>query len=848
MIDPVDRTRFPADPWKLIEIEGPEHTADRLSATLFALSNGNLGIRGPGEPERTLGNGTFANGFHDTYRIQHAEEAYGLAQIGQVIQGLPDGFNYSIQIDGTELGSPQTQLESGLISLDMREGVLRWTREWSLPGNRATVDARWLVSLTRPGIAAWDVEVKTELPAKIGITESIETNPPSADPDVQADPRRSEASKADGLEYFHSGQDSVSGRAANSRMGFALVWKSTGRETGYSGSDSGTQLLDSRPGSSPGTGTGVPGTSLSNPTPGATCASGIVTSPTSSSRASEAQSRDLTEQTTHPVPGLDPGRPFHHTFTLSYATDPVHPTGVTDGLAVQPDSDLVALTEQARAQLTLAPDFDELADEQRRWLADFWERSDVRVDIDGTSTDPGHSTPLSPDTGTTTTPTQQAIRWSLWQLAQASAQTQAGIAAKGVTGAGYSGHYFWDTEIYVLPFLAYTNPTAARKLLQYRYEMLPAARRRAEVMSVKGALFPWRTIDGEEASAYYPAGTAQYHIDADIAYSLEKYVMVSGDTEFARNQGVEILIETARMWADLGFMEDGEFHIFGVTGPDEYSAVVDDNLYTNAMARHNLYSAARAVEALAEDPVRLAQLKENLHLRADEPADWLEKAGKMHIGWDAVRQIHPQDRAFLQRPDWDSERFPFTDEPLLLRFHPLVIYRHKVLKQADTVLALQLLSGAFTTQEKRADFLFYDALTTGDSTLSAAAQGVVAAEVGAGDKALKYFEGSLFTDLGDSHHNSDSGVHIACAGGVWMQLVEGFGGLRDVTNPVPSLTPNLPPEWNSLEFSLTITGTRIQVSITHEGVQLRWIDGPGATLCVRGHLAELSEDRAEVRI
>ena len=200
------------------------------------------------------------------------------------------------------------------------------------------------------------------------------------------------------------------------------------------------------------------------------------------------------------------------------------------------------------------------------------------------------------------------MRWNLFNLAQASARADgAGIPAKGVTGSGYGGHYFWDTEIYVMPFLTYTNPWAARNALRFRHGLLDSARVRARALAQRGALYAWRTINGEEASAYYAAGTAQYHIDADIAYALSQYVGATGDYEFLDRTAIDILVETARLWADLGFWRDengGTFHIHGVTGPDEYTTVVNDNLYTNVMARYNLRRAAEAVRFIEAEPAR----------------------------------------------------------------------------------------------------------------------------------------------------------------------------------------------------------------------------------------------------
>ena len=261
---------------------------------------------------------------------------------------------------------------------------------------------------------------------------------------------------------------------------------------------------------------------------------------------------------------------------------------------------------------------------QREWLDKFWERSDVMV----------HDQPAL----------QQAIRWNLFQVAQATARAeQSGVPAKGVTGTGYSGHYFWDTEIFVLPFLTYTSPQMARSELRFRYNMLGAARRRAEELAQNGALFPWRTVNGEEASAYYAAGTAQYHIDADIAYALCKYVVASGDQDFMNREGVDLLVETARLWADLGFWRENgtgrrSFHIHGVTGPDEYTTVVNDNLFTNVMARFNLAKAAELLRQLERELPRAYQrVVERLELADEEIDEW---AACADVDVDPVRRGH----------------------------------------------------------------------------------------------------------------------------------------------------------------------------------------------------------------
>jgi alpha,alpha-trehalose phosphorylase len=457
---------------------------------------------------------------------------------------------------------------------------------------------------------------------------------------------------------------------------------------------------------------------------------------------------------------------------------------------------------------------------QRAHLDRFWDRGDVRVDT---------GRPDSPRT-------QQAIRWNLFQVAQATWRAEgAGIPAKGLTGQAYEGHYFWDTEVHVLPFLSYTHPRIARNLLRFRHSMLGRARERARELGLRGAVFPWRTINGEEASAYYQAGTAQFHINADIAFAIRRYVNVRGDVDFLAEVGAEILVETARMWADLGFYDDtGAFHLHGVTGPDEYTTVVNDNTYTNLMARLNLTMAAGAVRCLrAERPVAHAALAAELQLADAELVEWERAAAAMHIPYDERRGIHPQDDSFLDREVWDLDGTPPDHFPLLLHYHPLVIYRHQVIKQADIVLAMFLLSDEFDDECKRRNYEYYDTLTSGDSSLSACVQSIVAAEVGHERHALAYFRLALLMDLADAAGNTSDGVHIASAAGVWQALVFGFGGVRDYDGTL-SITPHLPAAWRSLEYSLRFGGRQLRVALSHDGERYVLEGGEPLAMTIRG--------------
>ena len=463
--------------------------------------------------------------------------------------------------------------------------------------------------------------------------------------------------------------------------------------------------------------------------------------------------------------------------------------------------------------------FDRLLAKQREHLDRFWDRADVRVDADGV--DPR---------------LQLAIRWNLFQVAQATWCAQgAGVPAKGLTSQAYDGHYFWDTELYIVPFLAYTQPRLARNLLRFRFSMLDRARARARELGQRGAMFPWRTINGDEASANFQAGTAQYHINADISYAMQKYTEVRGDPRFAAQLSAEVLVETARLWEDLGFYgKDGLFHIHGVTGPDEYTTVVNDNTFTNLMARENMRSAATTVRWLRSDrPDDYVALVDAVSLREPEVAAWEAAAEAMYVPYDEQLGIHPQDHAFLDHEVWDLEGTPREQFPLLLHHHPLVIYRFQVLKQADIVLAMLLLNDEFSDEQKRRNFDYYDRLTTGDSSLSASVQSIIAAEVGREREALEYFSHALLMDLGDAAGNTSDGVHVASAAGVWSSLVRGFGGVRDRGGRL-SFSPRLPGSWRSLQFSLRFHDRQLRVHLTHEEERYLVDEGDSLEITLRG--------------
>ncbi len=406
------------------------------------------------------------------------------------------------------------------------------------------------------------------------------------------------------------------------------------------------------------------------------------------------------------------------------------------------------------------------------------------------------------------TEVQQAVRFGLFHVLQAGARGESRpIPAKGLTGPGYDGHAFWDTETFVLPVLTLTAPDAAASALRWRQNALPAALDRAAQLGFAGAAFPWRTINGAECSGYWPAGTAAVHINADIAAAVVRYVDATGDAEFEQDTGMDLLTHTARFWRSVGHHDaQGQFHIDGVTGPDEYSAIADDNVYTNLMARDNLLAAADVAE-------RYPDRARELGIDAEESASWRDAAQSMYIPYDEAMGVHPQAAVFTRHQVWDFARTSPERYPLLLHFPYFDLYRKQVVKQADLVLAMHLCSQDFTAEQKARNFDYYEPLTVRDSSLSACTQAVMAAEVGHLGLAFDYLGEAALLDLHDLEHNTRDGVHIASLAGTWIALVAGFAGLRHGSGMV-RFAPRLPEGLNRLAFTLMLRGNRLRVEVT----------------------------------
>jgi len=460
-----------------------------------------------------------------------------------------------------------------------------------------------------------------------------------------------------------------------------------------------------------------------------------------------------------------------------------------------------ALSDQVLAALKAAckTGWDGLLAEQRAYLDEFWEGADVELRGDDE--------------------VQQAVRFGLFHILQAAARGEdRPIPAKGLTGPGYDGHAFWDTEAFVLPLLTRTMPAAAASALRWRHSTLPIALERARVLGLEGAAFPWRTIDGHECSGYWPAGTAAFHINADIADAVVRYVDATDDDDFERETGLDLLVHTARLWRSLGYTDtQGRFRIDGVTGPDEYSALADNNVFTNLMAEQNLRTAA---DACARHPERAAELG----VAADEPSAWRLAAEAMFIPYDERLGVHPQSEGFTEHEVWDFAATPPDHYPLLLHYHYFDLYRKQVVKQPDLVHAMLLRTDVFTDEQKARNFDYYERITVRDSSLSAGTQAVIAAEVGQTDLAYDYLGESALLDLHDLEHNTRDGVHIAALAGAWIALVAGFGGLRPRGDSL-CFAPRLPAGIDRLVFNLLYRKRRLRITTTHASAVYELRDG-----------------------
>jgi len=751
------QSAFPVEAWQLRETF---LAVDMLaqSESLFALSNGHIGMRGnldEGEPHGLPG--TYLNNFYELRPLPYAEAGYGYPESGQTLINVTNGKIIRLLVDDEPFDVRYGEIRSHERILDMRAGTLHREVEWLTPTERRVrIRSTRLVSLTQRAVAAirYTVEPLDGEPLRVVVQSELVTNEQL--PDSAADPRVA-ASLHHSLQAEHQ---------ARHELASVLVHSTNASKLRI-----------------------------------ATAMDHEYDCPSDCSTQSEVYD-DIARVTFTTV--LEPGQTLDITKYLAYGWSAVR--------------SVPAIRDQVAAALTGArhAGWDGLCREQREFLDDFWSRADVEVDGDAEL--------------------QQAVRFALFHVMQSGARAERRpIPAKGLTGNGYDGHCFWDTETFVLPVLTYTMPHAVADVLRWRCSTLDLARQRAAQLGLAGATFPWRTIHGEECSAYWPAGTAAFHVNADVADATIRYVNATGDADFERTTGLRLLVDTARLWRSLGAHDrDGRFRIDGITGPDEYSAIVDNNVYTNLMAQRNLHAAAAVAERYGDEARELGVDRE-------EMASWRDAADNMVVPYDDHLRVHPQSEGFTEHAVWDFDHTPADHYPLLLHYPYFDLYRKQVVKQADLVLAMHLRGDAFTEAQKRRNFDYYEAITARDSSLSACTQAVVAAEVGHLDLALDYTAEAALVDLRDLNHNTRDGLHMASLAGTWLALVAGFGGMRDHDGEL-AFAPRLPGGLTRLRFNLLYGDARLRVDVRPEAATYGVTGGSRAlTFTHHGKTVELAD-------
>jgi alpha,alpha-trehalose phosphorylase len=750
-----DADRFPVEPWHLREL-GLDQTTLAQTESLFALSNGHIGVRGnvdEGDPNGLPG--TYLNSFYETRPLPYAESGFGYPESGQTILNVTNGKLIRLLVDDEPFDLRYGELIHHERILDMRRGVLERHVEWCSPaGKTVRVHSTRLVSLTRRSVMAIRYRVEpVDKRVRIVVQSEMVANEPL--PLSSRDPRVSAIIENPLEAVLHD----ASGKRA------LLVHRTRSSKLQMA---AGMEHV------------------LADPEE---CAIELVAHP-DWARMTASRSLDLGES-------LDLAKFVAYGWSSQRSAP---------ALSDQVDAALVSAVQAG---------WDRIEAEQDSHLEEFWNGADVEID--------------GPDE------IQQAVRFGIFHTYQAAARAeQRAIPAKGLTGPGYDGHAFWDSEMFVLPLLTAAAPKAAADALRWRHSTIDLARERAQTLRLRGAAFPWRTIRGQECSAYWPAGTAALHINADIAAAAARHVRWTRDADFERECALPLLVETARLWESLGYEgADGLFHIDGVTGPDEYTAVIDDNTYTNLLARQNFEAAAAAASRWPE-PARA------LNVTDEEIERWSDFAGRTAVPYNADLEVHEQDRGFTSREVWDFERSDREGEyPLLLHVPYFQLYRKQVIKQADLVLAMHWAGDAFTPEQKARNFAYYDALTVRDSSLSACTQAVIAAEVGHLELAADYLTEAVLMDLHDLEHNAGDGLHIASLAGGWLAVVAGFGGLRDY-GEILSFRPQLPPGWRRLRFGVRVGADRLHVAIG-DGTVTYSVEGDEPISIVH-HSADSSEE------
>ncbi len=738
----IQHPSFRIEPWSLHETSLSRDVLAQ-TASLFALSNGHIGVRGnldEGEPHGLPG--TYLNGFYELRPLASAETQYGAPESSQTLVNVTNGKLIRLLVDDEPFDVRYGHLPEHERVLDFRAGTLARSATWCSPARRTVrISSTRLVSFVRRSILGISYAIEpVDGPANVVVQSELVAN--EALPLVAGDPRtaapvelplESEEHAANGTEGL------LVHRTRQSKLRVAAAMDHV-----------------------------VTGTPKLN----------IVCQ--SSPDSARVVATDV----------LEPGQRLQLIKLVAYgwSRERTRP----------------AMRDQVAAALHSArtAGWDALLAEQHKYLDAFWSTADVELEGD-------------PEL-------QQAVRFALFHVLSAAARGEGrAIPAKGLTGTGYDGHTFWDTDSFIVPVLVHTAPQAAADALRWRHSTLETAKARARDLGLAGAAFPWRTIHGEECSGYWPASTAAFHVNADVAAAVLRYVNATGDEDFESGVGIEILVETARLWRSLGHYDiDGNFRIDGVTGPDEYSAIADNNVYTNLMARKNLLGAAAVCQ-------RHRERGRELGVTPDEMAAWRSAAARVVIPYDENLGVHPQSEGFTRHEPWNFEKTSADEYPLLMHFPYFQLYRKQVVKQPDLVLAMEVCSEAFTPEQRARNFEYYELITVRDSSLSACTQAVAAADAGHLRLALDYAAEAGLMDLHDLEHNVRDGLHMASLAGTWLAFVAGFAGMRD-RGPDLELAPKLPDGLTRLCVSILQRGCCLRVEVRPSAASYSMTSGEGS--------------------
>lgn len=476
--------------------------------------------------------------------------------------------------------------------------------------------------------------------------------------------------------------------------------------------------------------------------------------------------------------------------------------------------------------------FDEALKTQEEYWEKAWDNIDIKIDGDDENL--------------------QGVRFSIFTLYSTyhGFDPNLNIPCKGLTAEVYHGQVFWDTESYCMPFYIFNNPKAAKNLLLYRYKYLPQACERAKQLDCEGARYPMCTLDGTESCATWQHGDFEIHVSAAVSYAVWLYNKLCDDKEFLFNQGIELLMQISRYYANRGEFSplNGDFGLYGVMGPDEYHMNVNNNAYTNVMAKKTFEFTLDVIERMKKEaPDLLRKVSEKVGLREGETEDWRKKARLMRIPMNKETGLIEQHDGYFDLPEADVKNIPESQIPIYKHWAYVRIFRYNMIKQPDVLLLPFFFSTDYTPEQKRINYEFYEARCIHESSLSPSIHSILAAELGKKEEAYEFFKYMARLDLDNYNKNTDQGLHVTSMSGAWLNMVYGFGGLR-TDGDVLIFKPSIPDNWNSFSFRLQYRGSLLQVNVNREEAEYRILSGPGMVIKVYDREYTVDSNGVKVRL